>query len=141
MITQVRHSVFETNSSSTHSVSVDGGSGVSYDIIVPVNGEIVLTGGEWGWEKERYYDAYTKANYVSFHSRDNEFGLSMIEKVIKHHTGADKVTFAFDESSYIDHQSDYAESRFLDEYLNDPIKLATLLFDRVYAIETDNDNY
>ena len=58
MTKQTRHSVFETNSSSTHSISIAYSSSVG-DLmsILPVNdeGNVVLNGGEFGWADETFH--------------------------------------------------------------------------------------
>jgi len=55
----IRGSVFETNSSSTHSISID------HSKILKTNySYLSLECGEFGWEEERYKDAQTKLSYV-----------------------------------------------------------------------------
>lgn len=106
-----RHNVFETNSSSTHSISINSTTEL-YDSITPdANGVITLTGGEFGWEWKQYNDALTKANYCAIDVYGNAELEKMLRDVIMEHTGAKDVVFAFttdyrkDTYSYIDHQS------------------------------------
>lgn len=112
----VRHNVFETNSSSTHSISINSDTEL-YDSIIPdKNGVITLTGGEFGWEWKKTNDAFVKANYCAVDVIDNEDLKDMLRSVIIEHTGAKNVVFGFklkfigeDYStydSYIDHQSE-----------------------------------
>ncbi len=66
----IRQQVFETNSSSTHSISIAENSAefelIMDNTLIPDNhGYIRLNGGEFGWEWRRYNDALTKANYIS----------------------------------------------------------------------------
>lgn len=69
MTTKIRHNVFETNSSSTHSISLSDETGPELlDLsLTPKEDEtsIRLTGGEFNWEWAKYNDALTKANYVA----------------------------------------------------------------------------
>jgi hypothetical protein len=98
----IRHSVFETNSSSSHSVSIaDKTKDFVLDTIYPnQDGVIVLTGGEFGWEYFKHNDAYTKANYAAQALGPN----SVLEDIIIEQTGANAVIFNT-ESGYIDHDS------------------------------------
>lgn len=107
----IRHSAFETNSSSTHSISIDEQSKVLTSIRPDAEGIIYLRGGEFGWEWARVTDALTKANYCAVDALSNNDRLQMLKEVIMEHTGAKdvivKITTDFDSSnhSYIDHQS------------------------------------
>ena len=102
----IRHGVFETNSSSCHSVSVaDETKQFVLDTIYPdQNGEILLTGGEFGWEWFKHNDAITKANYAAQSFNGNENHMEMLIDVIKEQTGAEEVLFDT-EKGYIDHDS------------------------------------
>jgi len=61
----IRTGVFETNSSSCHSLSISDDIKL-FDTIYPnEEGNILLNGGEFGWEEGIYIDAITKANYVA----------------------------------------------------------------------------
>lgn len=65
---QIRQNVFETNSSSTHSISIaekNNSELMDNSLIPDSNGYINLGGGEFGWEFKKYNDALTKSNYVS----------------------------------------------------------------------------
>lgn len=112
---QIRQSVFETNSSSTHSISISPDSKGIYETIVPDdNGVIVLTGGQYGRVWEKYNDPLTKANYCAVDVFKQEDSKDMLKKVIIEHTGAKDVIFGFTteyengnlEYSYIDHDSE-----------------------------------
>lgn len=107
----IRHSVFETNSSSSHSISINNKVEL-YDSIAPnEDGNIVLYGGEFGWEWEKYNDSLTKANYCAIDVIGDEDRINMLIDVIKEHTGAKNVILDFTMDwndrfySYIDHQS------------------------------------
>lgn len=61
----IRTGVFETNSSSTHSLSISNDNNLLDTLYPDDEGNIILNGGEFGWEEETYTDAQTKANYVA----------------------------------------------------------------------------
>jgi hypothetical protein len=163
MTTQTRNSVFETNSSSTHSISIAASSDGVYETL-PVNddGVVVLHGGEFGWEWKQYRDAETKANYcaIDAHSRYCErthyenpdrpndsdeviaARVQMLKEVIMEVTGAKGVVFDFsteynrDNWSYIDHQS-YGTS--FDAFESKEA-LKEFIFNPKSVLRTGNDN-
>lgn len=59
---QIRQSAFETNSSSSHSITISYGD-YTPDKLYVENGVLEIYTGEFGWEHEDYYDAATKAAY------------------------------------------------------------------------------
>jgi len=136
MTTKIRAGVFETNSSSTHSISICSGNPELYNtILFDSSGVIILTGGEFGWENESYNDAWSKANYAAIYAEENDEARAMLSKVICAHTGAKEVQF--DISGYIDHQSfDVVEDAFENEET-----LRDFIFNPHSYLETDNDNH
>lgn len=101
---KIRKSVFETNSSSTHSMHIDSKTMLMDTSLLPnENGEIVLTGGEFGWEWQRYNDALTKANYASIENSGADRDLLI--QAITEQTGARRVNINHLDWVYIDHQS------------------------------------
>ena len=138
MNTKIRKSLFETNSSSTHSITIqEGGDFTS----IKHNGVIELIGGEFGWEWEAYRDPLTKANYCAVHAAGNEAHEKMLKEVISEHTGAEveisiKTDFEEYNRSYIDHQSqDTAEKAFESRE-----SLKNFLFGVNSTLYTGNDN-
>lgn len=136
----IRHSVFETNSSSTHSISIAEDSDGLYETMIPDDdGVITLTGGEFGWEWQVYNDAWTKANYAAIDCCATPSQLEMLIKVIKEHTGAKEVVIEANNSydgSYIDHQSlGTSAPAFQDEKT-----LKTFIFSKQSYLFTGNDN-
>lgn len=108
----VRHGVFETNSSSCHSVSVaTENTDLLMDTLYPnEDGIVVINGGKFGRYFERHNDAQTKASYAA---TSTLYGLDagVLKEVILEQTGAEKVLLNVSEdysspySSYIDHES------------------------------------
>lgn len=148
----IRNNVFETNSSSTHSISIAPQVKGLYDTLpVDGDGKIRLTGGEFGWEWAKYNDALTKANYAAVFAKEGtDQMVDMLVNVIKEHTGAKEVEFAFttgyndaDKSkpwAYIDHQSGYGEGGDALEAFDTPQKLKNWIFNPDSWLFTGNDN-
>ena len=138
----IRSGVFETNSSSSHSITISPAIDGLYDTITPdSNGIITLQGGRFGWEWERYIDAETKANYAGIYALNYSKTDQLIE-VIKEHTGAKEVRLNFSTDwsgshhSYIDHQSsDTAAKAFTSNQT-----LKDFLFSPKSVLFTGNDN-
>lgn len=160
----IRQSVWETNSSSTHSLSITSSNNLNDTIIPAEDGTITLTGGEFGWEIEDYWDAFTKANYCALdicprdwvayrkysadykshedikpeiNSEEAELNdrLKMLVKVIKEHTGAYSIIFKLE--GYIDHQSRGTSN----EAFENEETLKQFLFSKSSGLHTDNDNH
>ena len=93
----LRSKVFETNSSSTHSLSIYISNKVElYDTLIPDdNGIITLIGGEFGFMDDKINDVKSKANFVAALTTalpdENSYFINMISNVIKSHTGAKDV--------------------------------------------------
>lgn len=143
-IKQIRRNVFETNSSSTHSISIVGSEGM-YDTILPdKKGNILLEGGKFGWEEMEYTDSLTKANYCAVDNIYNEDRLNMLKEVIKEHTRCNEVIILANKDSYdnpcysyIDHQSAGISSEAFTSKEN----LKNFIFGKNSVLFTDNDNH
>lgn len=142
---QIRQSVFETNSSSTHSICIAMNPKGVYSTITPdAEGNVVLDGGEFGWEVETYTDPITKANYCAVDNLEDEDKLEMLKTVIKEQTGCNEVIILAqcDEYnkpyySYIDHQS---SGTSYDAFESSEI-LKEFIFGEKSMLITDNDNH
>jgi hypothetical protein len=148
MKTIIRRSVFETNSSSSHSVSIPH----TYELLDTIepdeSGNIVLYGGEYGWGHEEYNDAASKANYMAVWAKvyadSPEVRMSFLNDVLKMHTGAKEVTYGFgnsynsDNFAYIDHQS--SDSDYFVELFGDAKKMLNFIFNRKSILVISNDN-
>jgi hypothetical protein len=103
----IRKGVFETNSSSSHSIAIASeDKEFVLDTIYPnQDGVIIINGDEYGWEWFKHNDAETKASYAaqSFANDDNQ--LDELREVIMEQTGATKVIFDGLSNGYIDHDS------------------------------------
>jgi len=135
---QIRKSVFETNSSSTHSISIESGDVKLYSNINH-NGIIVLSGGQFGWEEETYNDPMTKANYCAQDWFEDNQKMEMLVEVIKNHTLADEVIFDLESlnDGFVDHQSSGTSIEAFDSHE----KLRDFIFNWDSVLTTDNDNH
>lgn len=103
----IRKGVFETNSSSSHSIAIaTEDKEFVLDTIYPnQDGVIIVNGDEYGWDWFKHNDAETKASYAaqSFTYDDNQ--LEVLKEVIMEQTGATNVIFQGLNDGYIDHDS------------------------------------
>jgi len=132
----IRHNVFETNSSSSHSISISTDTtGILDTIQCNAEGTITITSWSFGREWEAYNDPITKASYCLSDCRNDSSRQDMLRKVIQEHTGASEVKFIIDSNSYIDHESvGNSDEGFVDE---DTLK--NLIFNPESYIFTGSD--
>lgn len=153
-IQQVRAQVFETNSSSTHSIALNTLTPLtkSTDYTITKDGAFHIPYYEFGWGYEEINEADLKAAYLYIYiqdwvrpksSADADAYLDLFEKVIFTQTKA--TSFSFDPpdkwhgAGYIDHQS--VESRDLDYLFASPEPLTNFVFCRNSILTLDNDNH
>lgn len=107
----IRKGVFESNSSSTHSICLCGN---KYEKLPNYNEtELILSGGEFGWEHETYTDWLSKANYVAVEAycTENDELRKNLKKCLRDNINCGPIVFEFSKDwnkgnySYIDHQS------------------------------------
>lgn len=145
---QIRPSVFETNSSSSHSLCVSESNQLNDFIIPNQEGIIELTGGQFSWGPETYNDAITKTNYCAVHiqgycsGEEKERKLNMLRDVILSQTMANDLVFGFstddrnDNYSYIDHQSVHDAN----VVFKNADTLRNFIFNKDSQLIIDNDN-
>lgn len=149
-ITQIRQGVFETNSSSTHSITIG-----SSNYYIPDITKLNIQTGEYGWEIDTYYGLNYKASYALTYAVDvNPIYVDMLRDVIldaipnciitynglEYDEFFDKVNNDKDyfwELGYIDHQS-FDDVEFI---FNSYDNLYNFLFSNNSYFKTDNDNH
>ena len=137
-----RIGVFETNSSSSHSISICHGQ-LTDTLGVDENGVCEIYPGEFGREVVEYNDAAEKASYCLTYAKclgeDKDYP-EMLAQVIKKHLGCKEVQLcAMQDGSwgYIDHQSfDVCAEAFESEE-----SLIDFIFCQESELKTDNDNH
>lgn len=161
---QIRNNVFETNSSSTHSITING---LKDNMVLPYEKDnIEISFGEYGWEQERYSSYQDKLSYVltmiQYHlpySYDSEeMGKNIVNTILSSNYykwleemvwDYCKKTLSVEEggsdwspAGYIDHQS----TDILDEWWSDDEgkfkdSMKDFIFNSKYGFVTDNDNH
>jgi hypothetical protein len=130
----IRKAVFETNSSSTHSVHIDNETILLDTSLVPnEEGELYFYGNDYGWEVESYNDAHSKIDYVSLLINPEQE--KMLVDVIKEQTGAKEVNFK--KEGYVDHGSEHG---IVGEAFTDKETLRNYIFNMNSFLFTTNDN-
>ena len=163
MKTQVRQGVFETNSSSTHAISVASFYPEDWNISYKVPEKVHFAlDKEFGWEFETYEDTYSKAAYLWLIICDMYSDIKDIDKLkaakahieeVLTNAGVKEVTFdmgSYKESwrndgslylkysGYIDHS--YEAFEFAKILLEKDDMLLSYLLDSDSCVATGNDN-
>lgn len=146
--TKIRKNVFETNSSSSHSLTMSGYELTKQPFPTSVlrAGTVSIYKGDYGWEWHRYYGAQEKMNYLltqlvsdidgrtTKELRDDDGRIDMMCRVVQEHTGVE--VHISDSTGYIDHES---VGNGLEVFESEE-KLRNFLFSDDNYIETGNDN-
>jgi hypothetical protein len=129
---KIRKNVFETNSSSTHSICI------AKDVELNIPTSIHFEFGEFGWEVNTLSSVYEKASYLytGLHENGKEDEIETIFNILR--TKGIEVTFDEGYSGYIDHS--YELNNFLYDVCSDESKLMNYLFSSLSFILTGNDN-
>jgi hypothetical protein len=150
MPTNIRKGVFETNSSSMHSIAVRGGD-ARYENIPDV---IHLDFDYWGWGYEELRGVSEKLAYVvcAIQYNGGGYGASVeeiketdyykwIEEMVSDYTGSKLQTTGNDLGS-IDHQSsDMLDAHFVNDKEAFMQNIRDLVFNPSVVIIIDNDNH
>lgn len=138
---KLRRSVFETNSSSVHTLSFRKTECVTGEVEV---GESLVVGlGEYGWGYEELDSPLEKLDYLCLLSAELEGDLSLVDSMIMKVFGNSlwsKLELAEgDKRGYIDHQSKH-DSIFNELLGLDSDSLKSFFFDPSNKIIITNDN-
>jgi hypothetical protein len=147
MQTVKRTGIFETNSSSCHSISVVGGKYTPSKFPCSPDGRVCeVYPGEFGWGPEEYRDAVMKASYCLTYAKERPdegtgYLLERLERVLKDMTGARYIEFlsvgGYYPWGYIDHQS----SHVCGEVFTSDQDLKDFIFNPASVLIIDNDNH
>lgn len=140
----IRLGVFETNSSSAHTIVLAQSYSAREEIPDSISlldldesGNLILGQGEYGWGPDTVSGWYGKADYLALDFQDDEDLLDLLRGVIVENIPGD-YTVKFVSSGYIDHQS-YGCAR--DAGLTTKEAIKDFLFNPDAYIEIDNDNH
>jgi len=139
----IRKSCFETNSSSSHSVTLSGeDKEFILDTIYPNSqGVVEIKTTDFGWEWFKHNDAATKAAYAYQQYKHDLEKTALIIEVIKEQTAAKNVIFSTNSDSsesYIDHASTVFEGNFLKFDTKEEIR--NFIFNKNSWLFGGNDN-
>ena len=158
----IRQNIWETNSSSMHSLQINNTHVSNYSgLRIDNDGYIHSEFGEFGWGYDEYYDPREKLSYAltmvaetEKYTSEDEFyhtaGFNAIENLIVDKLGclgvivddADiyKTSWGVNHTGYIDHQSCEGYGS-LQDFLNDySITLEEFIFSDGVGLIIDNDN-
>lgn len=126
---QIRRGVFETNSSSVHSICIQK------DKNITLPNSVYFGIGEYGWE----FDCVDTASYLYtliLNSEDKEEKLNTLKSVLDKYN----ISYTFEKPKwgYVDHS--YEAVDFVDAVLNDEDLLLRCLFGTSSCVYTGNDN-
>ena len=134
-----RVGVFETNSSSSHSISVcTDGKFAKPNFFKDSDGSITIFDGEFGWGIDTFNDAASKASYCATYAFGRSAQQNVLRQVIAKHLNVspDSIKFHYD-GGYIDHQS----SETADDVFSDVESLEAFIFNPGSELHIDNDNH
>lgn len=132
----IRKNTFETNSSSSHSITIDTTNKIFPKI--DYNGEpFYVKGGQYGWGYKEYSLPIDKINYLAVESVGNYNLRKILTEIIKERYNCGEVIYDL-EDSYIDHQS---VGTVYDYTGSDKDMLESFIFGKNSILYTDNDNH
>ncbi len=149
MTVQIRENVFETNSSSSHSVVVSGEVATEFGLSKEEIREGVIYVGhcktEFGWESEHSSDTHSKLAYLLIQAagsytdsitEDYNAKTKAVFETVRFVTGCELKLPASTSDWHIDHQS----MGDCDDILEDPDQIAVFAFSPSSYVHTGNDN-
>ena len=149
MTVQIRENVFETNSSSSHSVVVSGEVSADFGLSKEEIRDGVIDVGrgktEFGWETEYSRDTHSKlaylliqaaGNYVDSITEDYNANTKAVFETARFVTGCELKLPSNTSDWHIDHQS----MGDCSDILEDPDQIAVFAFSSSSYVQTGNDN-
>lgn len=153
----IRRGVFETNSSSMHSITISGKD--NYTRKIGVDGVINATCDEFGWGEDTFYDSHTKLSYVLTRIgqvencnnldelRQSRY-FNLLKEMIKEYSGEVLEVICvgdmYDDLGYIDHQSSDTleeEGLWVDDETQWKFNMMDFIYNSKYVLNIDNDNH
>lgn len=133
----IRQSVFETNSSSMHSLSIIGSDRINKGI----TSDTIVEYGEFGWGYDTLDTPIEKISYLITQYQNQEDMIDMIKRAFKNYTGFELIIRESSDNwypkGYIDHES----LGMICEYITDENSIVDIVFNDKYTIVIDNDNH
>lgn len=136
---KIRRGVFETNSSSTHSICI-----TKSDLELKFPQEVIFDIGEFGWQENKYSDVNKKASYLYtaiislYNKKEQQKFINFIVKTLN----KNNIDYTFEPIDnkfyYIDHCSELRE--LVELICHSEKRLLRYLFSEESFILTGNDN-
>lgn len=133
--TVIRKAVFETNSSSMHSITISDKKGLMEILHLEKDNITLLVdcNYDFSWGEEVYANAAAKIAYCVLDHVDN----TLLEQALKEQTGAKVIHYKNEDSGYIDHQSIGTTA----DKLTSVQLVKNFIFNPNSVLEIDNDNH
>lgn len=142
---QIRRNVFETNSSSMHSLTVKKLGITEYLHVDEVENKVIVEYGEFSWGYDVYDDPETKLSYLitmlSQYSCGNIYDtdeFKEINDIVAKRCECDGILIDDSSYGYVDHQSIEKIDDLMDEY---GCSIEEFIFDKGIKLIIDNDNH
>ena len=145
---QIRRKVFETNSSSMHSLTVEKKGITEYLHVDEDENKVIVNFGEFGWGYETYNDAETKLSYlITMLAQYNSFSAEelydtdefrRINNIVASRCECDGIIIDDSYDGYVDHQSVERIGSLMSEY---DCTIEEFIFDSGITLIIDNDNH
>lgn len=145
---QVRRKVFETNSSSMHSLTVEKKGIIEYLHVDDDKNKVIVNFGKFGWGYDEYTDAETKLSYlITMLAEYNSFSANelydtdefrRINDIVASRCECDGIIIYDSYDGYIDHQSVERIDSLMSEY---DCTIEEFIFDSGITLIIDNDNH
>lgn len=145
---KIRNHVFETNSSSVHSLVISNDGREPSNFKLNREGKIEVDFGDFGKELRVYTSQYDKLSYLitclyylsGFEIEDiyDKYEFKIIENAICSYTGANRLKILGKNTPSIDHQSQpYSSIDIINAYNEDEI--INFVFNKYISLKTDCD--
>lgn len=151
---KIRFSVFETNSSSTHSISIDDRK--IFDTVedkenyfkkfnnlkIDENNNVIVPNYAFGWGYETYTDAEAKLAYALLDADDDNIRRDMIYDAVRKFTDCNDILFGdSDKGIYYDNYIDHQSRDTCNDFCNDVDEYINFIFNPDIELIIDNDNH
>lgn len=145
---KIRNHVFETNSSSVHTLVISKDGREPSNLKINKDGKIEIDFGTFDKNYDIYDSQYDKLSYLitclyylsGWEIEDiyNKWEFEEIEKAICEYTGARGIKILGEKEPYIDHQSQpYSEIEIINAYDKDSV--IDFVFNKYVSLKTDCD--
>lgn len=145
---QIRRNVFETNSSSVHSISISNDGREPSELKLNKDGYIEVDFGYFGKDERLYTSQYDKLSYLitclyylsgwDVEGIYEKYEFGYVEEAICEYSGAKGIRIVGKNEPYIDHRSvPYLDIEIINSYDKDEV--INFVFNKYVSLKTDCD--